>query len=108
MWSDFVKVLSPYAPHLCEELWEKLGHKETIAYESWPVANESFIKDESKQIVVMVNGKKRDMFEAAPDTAQDVLKETAFAREAVKKFTDGHEIVKVIVVPNKIVNIVVK
>ena len=108
MWSDFVKILSPYAPHLCEELWERLGHKETIAYESWPVANESFIKDETKQIVVMVNGKKRDMFEAEPNASQDVLKETALARDAVKKFTDGHEVAKIIVVPNKLVNIVVK
>ena len=108
MWSDFVKVLSPYAPHLGEELWEKLGNKGTIAYENWPSINEDFAKDDAVTIVVMVNGKKRDTFEAAPGTADDKLKETAFARDAVKKFTDGHEIVKCIVVPNKLVNIVVK
>ena len=108
MWSDFVKVLSPYAPHLCEELWEKLGHNESIAYVQWPTVDESFIKDETKQIVVMINGKKRDMFEAAPDSSEDALKEAAFEREGVKKFTDGKQIVKVIVVPNKLVNIVVK
>ena len=56
----------------------------------------------------MVNGKKRDTFEAAPGTADDVLKETAFARDGVKKFTDGHEVVKVIIVKDKLVNIVVK
>ena len=108
MWSDFVKVLSPYAPHLGEELWEKLGNKESIAYVAWPKINEDFAKDETKTIVVMVNGKKRDTFEAAPGTADDVLKETAFARDGVKKFTDGHEIVKCIVVKDKLVNIVVK
>ena len=108
MWSDFVKVLSPYAPHLGEELWQKLGNNNTIAYESWPVFSEDFAKDDSKTIVVMVNGKKRDTFEAPVDTDQETLKKMAFDREAVKKFTDGHEIVKTIVVPNKIVTIVVK
>ena len=108
MWSDFVKVLSPYAPHLGEELWQKLGNNNTIAYESWPVFSEDFAKDDSKTIVVMVNGKKRDTFDASVDTDQETLKKMAFDREAVKKFTDGHEIVKTIVVPNKIVTIVVK
>ena len=108
MWSDFVKVLSPYAPHLGEELWQKLGNNNTIAYEKWPVFSEDFAKDDSKTIVVMVNGKKRDTFEASVDTDQETLKKMAFDREAVKKFTDGHEIVKTIVVPNKIVTIVVK
>ena len=108
MWSDFVKVLSPYAPHLGEELWQKLGNNNTIAYESWPVFSEDFAKDDAKTIVVMVNGKKRDTFDAPVDTDQETLKKMAFDREAVKKFTDGHEIVKTIVVPNKIVTIVVK
>ena len=108
MWSDFVKVLSPYAPHLGEELWQKLGHNNTIAYESWPTISDDFAKDDVKTIVVMVNGKKRDTFEAAPGTSDDDLKTTAFARDAVKKFTDGHEIVKCIVVKDKLVNIVIK
>jgi leucyl-tRNA synthetase len=108
MWADFVKVLSPYAPHLGEELWEKLGNKNTIAYEKWPIANEDFAKDDTKQIVVMINGKLRDKFEAAPGTAQEALKETALSLEGVKKYTDGHQIVKCIIVPDKLVNIVVK
>ena len=108
MWQDFVKILSPYAPHLCEELWQKLGNSGTIAYEQWPTANENFIKDDTKTIVVMVNGKKRDTFEAASGTADGVLKQTALSRDGVKKFTDGHEIVKCIIVPDKLVNLVVK
>lgn len=108
MWQDFVKILSPYAPHLCEELWQKLGNSGTIAYEQWPTANENFIKDDTKTIVVMVNGKKRDTFEATPGTADDVLKQTALSRDGVKKFTDGHEIVKCIIVPDKLVNLVIK
>ena len=108
MWADFVKILSPYAPHLGEELWEKLGNNKTIAYESWPTVNADFAKDDEVQIVVMVNGKLRDKFMAAPNTDQEELKATAFTLEGVKKFTDGHEVVKTIVVPNKLVNIVVK
>ncbi len=108
MWSDFVKLLSPYAPHLGEELWAKLGHNGTIAYESWPVFSEDFAKDDTKTIVVMVNGKKRDTFDATPGLSQDELKSMALLRDGVKKFTDGHEIVKCVVVPDKLVNFVVK
>ena len=108
MWSDFVKVLSPYAPHLGEELWQKLGNINTIAYESWPSINEDFAKDDTKTIVVMVNGKKRDTFEASPGAPDDELKQTALSRDGVKRFTDGHEIVKCIIVKDKLVNLVVK
>ena len=108
MWADFVKVLSPYAPHLGEELWQKLGNKKTIAYEPWPTVNADFAKDDEVQIVVMVNGKLRDKFMASPNTDQEELKSKAFTLDGVKKFTDGHEVVKTIVVPNKLVNIVVK
>ena len=108
MWSDFVKLLAPYAPHLGEELWQKLGHDKTISYESWPTISADFAKDDVKTIVVMVNGKKRDTFEAEPGQSDEALKEAAFTRDGVKKFTDGHEIVKCIVVKDKLVNIVVK
>mgnify|MGYP001654052515 FL=1 len=108
MWSDFVKVLSPYAPHLCEELWQKLGRDATIAYESWPTIDEEYLKDDSKQIVVMVNGKKRDVFEIAPNSSEDELKSAALERESVKKFVEGHDIVKCVVVPGKLVSIVIK
>ena len=108
IWTDFVKILSPYAPHLGEELWEKLGNKKSIAYEAWPTYNEEFLKDDTKEIVVMVNGKLRDKFEAAPGIDDETLKTMAFDREGVKKHTDGKEIVKVIVVKDKLVNIVVK
>ena len=108
MWADCVKVLSPYAPHLGEELWQKLGNNKTIAYEPWPTVNADFAKDDEVQIVVMVNGKLRDKFMAAPNTDQEELKSKAFTLDGVKKFTDGHEVVKTIVVPNKLVNIVVK
>lgn len=108
MWSDFVKILSPYAPHLGEELWQKLGHTKTIAYEKWPEANEDFAKDEEKTIVVMVNGKLRGKFQAQAGTSDDELKENALKEESVRKFTDGKEIVKCVIVKDKLVNFVVK
>ncbi|MCQ2597385.1 MAG: leucine--tRNA ligase [Treponema sp.] len=108
MWSDFVKMISVYAPHMGEELWEKLGNTKTVAYEKWPEISEDFAKDDKKKIIVQVNGKVRDNFETEPGTAEDVLKSTALDRPNVKKFTDGHEVVKVIAIKDKIVNIVIK
>ena len=108
MWSDFVKVISPYAPHLGEELWEKLGNKNTIAYESWPTINEDFLKDDAKTIVVMVNGKLRGKFQAAPGADDNTLIEAAKTAEGVEKFLEGKSIVKSVVVKDKLVNFVVK
>ena len=108
MWSDFVKVISPYAPHLGEELWEKLGNKNTIAYESWPTINEDFLKDDAKTIVVMVNGKLRGKFQAAPGADDNTLIEAAKTTEGVEKFLEGKTIVKSVVVKDKLVNFVVK
>ncbi|MBQ5876435.1 MAG: leucine--tRNA ligase [Treponema sp.] len=108
MWSDFVKVISPYAPHLGEELWEKLGNKNTIAYESWPTINEDFLKDDAKTIVVMVNGKLRGKFQAAPGADNNTLIEAAKTAEGVEKFLEGKTIVKSVVVKDKLVNFVVK
>jgi leucyl-tRNA synthetase len=108
MWSDFVKVISPYAPHLGEELWEKLGNKNTIAYESWPTINEDFLKDDAKTIVVMVNGKLRGKFQAAPGADDNTLIEAAKTAEGVEKFLEGKTTVKSVVVKDKLVNFVVK
>lgn len=108
MWSDFVKALSPYAPHLGEELWQKLGNKTSIAYEPWPTVNDEFALDDEKTIVVMVNGKLRGKFKAKAGASDEILKENALNDDGVKKFTDGKEIVKCIVVKDKLVNFVVK
>jgi leucyl-tRNA synthetase len=108
MWSDFVKMLACYAPHLGEELWQKLGHTGTITYEPWPVFSETYCKDDVKTIVVMVNGKLRDKFTTEPGTEKEILKEKAFATDGARKFIAGKQIVKTVVVPNKLVNFVVK
>jgi leucyl-tRNA synthetase len=107
LFSDFVKMLNVYAPHLGEELWEKLGNKASVSQESWPQYNEAFCKDDSVTIIVQVNGKIRDKFETAMNTEKEALEKQALSCSAVQKYLDGNTVKKIIAVPNKIVNIVV-
>ena len=108
IWEDFVKILSPYAPHLGEELWQRLGHNKTISYETWPKFNEDYCKDDKKTIVVMVNGKLRGKFQAITGESEENLVSEAKNAEGVAKFLEGHEIVKKVVIKDKLVNFVVK
>ena len=104
----FVKMLNPVAPHIGEELWEMLGHDNTIAYEAWPTWDESLLGEDEKEIAVQVNGKVRATVKIAVDEAEDSIKEKALAEENVQRHIEGKEVVKVIVIKGKIVNIVVK
>ena len=104
----FIKLLNPIAPHITEEIWESLGHDKTIAYEKWPEYDESKTVDEEKEIGVQVNGKLRATIKANINDDEESLKEKALKEENVIKFTDGKEIIKVIAIKGKIVNIVVK
>lgn len=103
----FALLLSPFAPHLGEEIWNRLGHSSTLAYVSWPSFDEALAKDDLITVAVQVNGKLRGTLEVAPDIAQADVLEMAKADENVKKFLTG-AIVKEIYVPGKIVNLVVK
>ncbi|WP_268912886.1 leucine--tRNA ligase [Lentilactobacillus sp. SPB1-3] len=102
----FVKLLAPVAPHIAEELWSLMGHDDTISYSEWPTYDENELVEDTIQMVVQVNGKVRAHIEVASDEDQDKVKEIALSDEKVKEFTDGKTVRKVIVVPNKIVNIV--
>ncbi len=104
----FVKLLNPVAPFITEELWEMLGHNKTIANESWPTYDEEKTKESEKQIAVQVNGKVRGNIAITDSDSESEIKEKALNNENVKKHIDGKEIVKVIVIKGKIVNIVVK
>jgi leucyl-tRNA synthetase len=108
LWEPLVLMLAPYAPHLAEELWEEAGHRKSLIRESWPEFDEALCADDTKEIVVQVNGKIRERFTAAAGAAQDELQKTALAMPKVVEWTDGKEIAKVIVVKDKLVNIVVK
>ena len=104
----FVKMLSCICPHIGEELWSILGHDNTIAYEPWPVFDEAKTADEEVEVVVQVNGKVRGKVSVAVDLAQAEVLAIAKADERIAAAIEGKTVVKEIVVPNKIVNIVVK
>lgn len=103
---NFVKMFACFAPHLGEELWTILTGKHGISFEEWPSYDESKMVEDTVTIVVQVNGKLRSKFEMAKDSDQQVLKDKAI--ESVPNYTNGKQIMKVIVVANKLVNIVVK
>ena len=104
----FIKLLNPIAPHITEELWSLLGHTNTISYESWPVYDEAKLVQTEFDIAVQVNGKLRGTITISVNDNEDEIKQKALDNENVKRHTDGKDIVKVIVIKNKIVNIVVK
>lgn len=100
--------LNPFCPHMTEELWQMLGNKTQLAWSSWPVADESALVLDSVTIVVQVNGKVRHKIDLPAGLPKDELKEKALSEAAVQKWIEGKEIVKVIVVPDRLVNVVVK
>ena len=104
----FIKMISCITPHMGEEIWELYGHTGTIAYEAWPTYDEAKLVDSEVNIAVSVNGKLRNTIKVALDEDQEVVKKLAQEDEKVARHLEGKEIVKIIVVPNKIVNIVVK
>jgi leucyl-tRNA synthetase len=108
LWETFVLLVAPYAPHLAEELWERLGHRESISKAAWPAWDEALCADDEKEIVVQVNGRIRERFTIAAGTPDDALRTRALALPKVLEWTAGKEMAKVIVVKDKLVNIVVK
>ena len=104
----FVKLLNPVAPHITEELWEKLGHNTTIAYETWPCYDDAKLKDDIVTIVVQVNGKVRGKMDVDSSISKEDMESKAFTIDNVKEFTKDREIVKIITIPKRLVNIVVK
>ena len=101
----FVLALAPYAPHLAEELWEKLGHKQTLSYEPWPGFDEALLKEDTVTIILQVNGKLRDRMDVPAEISREELEKIALANERVQEHLAGKQIKKIIVVPGKLVNI---
>ena len=104
----FVKMLAPIAPHIGEELWDRLGNEDTITYQPWPTYDESLLVDSEVEIVVQVNGKVRAKLNIPKDTSKDEMEALALKDENVKLSIEGKDIKKVIAVPQKLVNIVAK
>ena len=106
--SAVVRMLYPITPHICFELWKALGNESNIDHAEWVKADEAAMVEDEKLIVVQVNGKVRGKVTVAADADEETVKTVAFADENVKKFTDNTQIVKVIYVPGKLLNVVVK
>jgi leucyl-tRNA synthetase len=103
----FCLILSPFAPHLCEELWEILGHSPSVAKVSWPEYDPSQVADEEVTVAIQVNGKLRGQIVVLKDLPEDEIREKAVSEQSVLKWIQGREIRKVIIVPNRLINIVV-
>jgi leucyl-tRNA synthetase len=104
----FVLILAPFAPHVAEELWQQMGHSESLAWEQWPACDESLLVVDTVELPVQVNGKVRGRITIPADADQDAILETALADEKVAANLEGKTIVKKIVVPGRLVNLVVK
>ena len=109
-WREAIRILilllAPFAPHMCEELWERTVGKESVFCESWPSYDEETAKEEEITLIIQINGKLRQKLTVSVDLPQDELEKIAIGNERIKQLVEGKEIKKVIVVPGKLVNIV--
>jgi len=102
-----ILILAPFAPHIAEELWEKLGHKDSLAYEPWPEYDRELIKEKEIELAVQVNGKIKDRIVVSADADQEQIKQKALASEKVIAAMAGKEPKKIIVIKSRLVNIVI-
>jgi len=102
-----IKLMAPIFPHIAEELWQQIGQRSSVHLQAWPTGDPDKAREESVAVIVQVNGKIRDKLVVAPDTPVETLENQALALESVRKWMDGKPARKVIIVPNKLVNIVV-
>jgi leucyl-tRNA synthetase len=100
--------MAPAAPHIAEELWERTGHAYSVHQQSWPQANADLAKSETFTLVVQVNGKVRDKFDVSVDISETEAKEMALASPRVQSQVEGKTIDRVLFVPRRLVNIVVR
>ena len=103
-----LKLMSPFTPHLAEEMWARMGKQSLIITESWPQGDAKLAQDDVVTIAVQVCGKMRGTIEMPKDASKEDLEKAALNVDNVKRQLEGQEVVKIIVVPNKIVNIVAK
>jgi leucyl-tRNA synthetase len=108
IWEALILMLAPYVPHLAEELWEMAGHKPSVANQNWPKYREELTIDDEVEIVIQINGKLRAKIQTAKGIAKDAILSEAMKQERIIELTEGKTIIKTIVVPDKLVNIVVK
>ena len=105
---QFVVLLAPFAPHIAEELWHTLGNSGSVCDAEWPKFDENYLKEDSQTLSISFNGKTRFTLDFPADASKECIQETALASEQAQKYLEGKQVVKVIVVPGRIVNIVIK
>jgi leucyl-tRNA synthetase len=105
---SLIAMLAPFAPHMSEEMWEAYGHAESLAATSWPAFNPELAREEEIEVAVQVNGKLRSRIFASPDASEDQLREAALRDEKVRVTTEGRDVVKVVVIPRRLVNVVIR
>jgi leucyl-tRNA synthetase len=107
IWKDFIRLVGPFAPHLGEEVWSRIGGEGLVSLADWPAFDEALCIDNTLKMVLQVNGKKRDEIDIPRDMPKDEIEKLALANERVIKFMEGKEPRRVIVVPGRLVNIVI-
>lgn len=108
IWEKFIQILAPFAPHITEELWQKLGHQESVFAVSWPRYDEQMVKSAKVQLVVQINGKVREKLEVEADIKKETALKLAYASAKVKKWVSGKTVLKKIYVPGRLINFVIK
>ena len=107
LYVTLIRLMCPFTPHLAEEMWARLGYSSLVVTESWPIGDAKLAEDSRVTYAVQICGKVRGTIELPKDAPKEDVEKAALALENVKKQTEGKEIKKIIVVPNKIVNLVV-
>jgi len=100
-------VLAPFAPHLAEELWARLGHGDSLAYEPWPAYDPALVVEDTVTVAVQINGKLRATLDLPRGAEQDTVRDAALADVRVRRYVDGAEVRKVVYVPDKLLNLVI-
>jgi len=103
----FLKILSPFAPHISEELWQTLGNKKSIFKEKWPEYNEKLTQEKTWQLIIQINGKVRDKIEVKKDITEKEVNDLVLKSEKIKKWLESKKPKKVIYIPNRLVNLVI-
>jgi leucyl-tRNA synthetase len=105
---DFTKLLSPLAPHLAEELWQHLGHSQSLAYDAWPSFDPALTRAAQVEVPLQINGKVRAKISVPAECSQEELQSLALADSRIAELTSGKQILKIIVVPGRLVNVVIR
>jgi len=106
-YATFLQLLAPFAPHMCEELWEMLGHNESIHHSSWPAFDEEKLKEETFQMAIQINGKLRDVVTVPVGVSESEATKIAFSSKKANKYLEGRKYQRVIFVPGRLMNIVI-